>query len=216
MTTKVKPLFVKYSKLTLDGKDFQCEATSVGITSSGGGEQTLTTLCPDGSFSEQQSKTYSLTVTLAQDVENIDSFLMWCMIHDTETVDFVYYPKTDGQGKPVGYGFKGQVVIAVPDTIGGSEAGSFATAQVSFGLQGRYSVVDAAGQVVPELDALNITKVAFGPNTNFADLAALKADAVNGDGKYPGAAFNPGEYVYLTDKSKAHYASNAWSVGAAT
>ena len=210
----VAPLFVKYSKLTLDAEDFQCEATSIGITSSGGEEQELTTLCPEGSFKETAARSYSLTVTLAQDVENLDSFLMWALIHDGETVDFTYYPKTDNRGNPVGYGFKGRVTVSPPDTIGGVESGNFATSTVTFGMQGKYAVVDAQGSVVTVLDPLNVTKVNLPNAATFVNLAALSGDATVGDGLYSGPAFTRGQYVVLGDGSKASYSANAWSAGA--
>lgn len=214
----VAPLFVKYAKLSLGSggtaADFQCSSTSIGITSEGGGSQSLTTLCPDGSFSEQQPKTYNLNVTLVQDVENIDSFMFWLLEHDGEVVDFTYYPKTDAQGNPVGYGFKGKVTVSAPDTIGGAESGNFATSTVVLPLQGKYSVIDKAGVVLPALDGLNISKTVFGAVAAPADLQALKADATFGDGNFTGAAMTSGQYVYLADKTKAHYAANAWSAGA--
>lgn len=157
MPTTVRPLFVRYAVLklgippetgTTTFTSFECEATSIGITSEGGDTQSLTTLCPDGAFSEASPRTYNLTVTIAQDVENIDSFLFWLLQHDAEVADFQYYPKADGDGAPVGYGFKGQVTVGPPDTIGGAESGSYATTDVTLPMVGKYTLVDDAGAEV--------------------------------------------------------------------
>ena len=221
MPTTVTPLFTKYSKLSLGDAtatmtDFQCSSTSIGITSEGGGTTSLNTLCPSGSFSEVNPSTYNLSVTLAQDIENKDSFLMWLLIHDNEQVDFTYYPKTDAAGNPVGYGFKGKVTVNAPDTIGGTESGNFATATVTLPLVGKYSVVDGTGAVLPELDAMNISKASadFVAAAGMTDLTTLGADATQGDGSFGGRAMKSGEYIVLVDKSKAHYAAAAWAVGA--
>lgn len=50
---------------------------------------------------------------------------------------------------------------------------------------------------------------------SFADLATIKADGTVGDGNYTGSDFTTGQFVTLGDASVAHYASAAWSVGAA-
>ena len=68
--------------------------------------------------------------------------------------------------------------------------------------------------------ALNLTQEIFGAYVNvapFTDLAALKADAVYGDGNLAynsGADFTVGQFVVLEDNSLANYATSAWSAGA--
>ena len=48
-----------------------------------------------------------------------------------------------------------------------------------------------------------------------ATLGVLTADGTLGNGVYTGPAFTTGQYITLTDGSKASYATGAWSVGAA-
>lgn len=191
-------LFTKYSVFELSDdcsaatpvwEAWQCSAQSIGITSADPAEQTLSTLCPDGSWSDSESRTYSLDLTIVQDVESKDAagdpnaLMFYSMLHDGETKCFRYYPKSDAQGKPVGFGFQGMVKVAPVGTIGGTEAGNFATATLSWGLQGKFSVVDATGAVVAAFDANNISKEAdFTAVAAMADLATLKADATLGDG----------------------------------
>lgn len=225
----VKPLFTKYARLELGGgtiplSQFQCESTSIGITSEGGSTQSLTTLCPDGSFSEAEARTYNLEVSLVQDVEQLDSFLFWLLQHDGETVPFTYYPKTDNKGAPVGYGFKGMVTVQPPSTIGGAESGNFATAEVTLPLQGKYTIVDAQGNEVILGAPVAITGVTAGTPGTFApvgatlpaNLAALKADAVIGDTALAGAttaAWTTGQYIVLADNSEANWNGTIWVQG---
>ena len=74
----------------------------------------------------------------------------------------------------------------------------------------------------PPANPNDITTTAFPtpPGKNFANLAALKADATYGDTHYAGPAFLPGRFVTLQDGSKAHTpvtgASSAWAVGQMT
>jgi len=68
----------------------------------------------------------------------------------------------------------------------------------------------------PSVDPNDRTFSALGGLT-FANLAALKADPTVGDGHYTGVAFNQGDYVTLSDASKAHVTGTAgasvWTVG---
>jgi hypothetical protein len=56
-----------------------------------------------------------------------------------------FYPKTDSASAPVGRGWKGTVVVALPDTVGGVEPGNYATFTVVFPYIGKPGPVDAAG-----------------------------------------------------------------------
>ena len=213
----VTPLFVRYSQLKLGDasavmKNFQCEATSVGITSEGGGTQSLTTLCPEGSFSEVQPKTYALSVTLAEDYENIESFLFYLIQHDGETQDFIYYPKTDNNGKPVGHGFKGRVTVVSPDSFGGAESGNYSTSSVTLPLVGKYAIIDKDGNLVFDPNDLSNADAAMKAAAAVADLATLKADGTLGDGNFTGT-FQSGQYIKLGDDSRAHYTAGAWAAG---
>jgi hypothetical protein len=68
----------------------------------------------------------------------------------------------------------------------------------------------------PSTDPNDRTVAALG-GQSFANLAALKADATVGDGHYTGPAFNAGDFVTLSDASKAHVTGTAgasvWSSG---
>lgn len=148
------PLYMRYSKLTIasdDGvtptytHDFQCSATSAGLTTTGGDVTSISTLCPDGSFSETAPRTYQLTVTALQDVESTDAFMLFCMDREGENAFATFYPKTDGTGDPVGRGWEGNIVIALPDTVGGVEPGNYATFTVVFPYVGKPTPIGADG-----------------------------------------------------------------------
>jgi hypothetical protein len=155
MATDVKPLFVRWIKLTIvedDGTtthDFQCAVTQAGLTSTGGDPVALNTLCPEGSFSENTERTWQLTITAAQDVESADSLQLFLLEHEGETAEFTYYPKTDKAGTPVGRGFTGTVTLSPPDAVGNQTSGAYATFTATLPLQGKYSMVDAAGNPIP-------------------------------------------------------------------
>lgn len=146
------PLFMRWSKLTLDmgGEpavtyDFQCSATSIGLVSEGGELTSVTTLCPQGSFSESTPRTWSLSVTAVQDVESADSLLLFLIDNEGATALATFYPKTDAAGAPVGRGWEGTVNLGLPDTIGGAEPGNYAMFEVSFPYVGKPIPIDAAG-----------------------------------------------------------------------
>src|SRR3954468_20063043 len=103
----VKPLFMRWIKLTIvDGANvshgFECAVTQAGLTSTGGDTQSLVTLCPEGSFSEAATRVWNLVVTGVQDVESAESFQMFLLQNDGSTASFVFYPKVDKNGTPVG------------------------------------------------------------------------------------------------------------------
>jgi len=230
-----KPLYVRYSKLTLtkdDGQggstslDFECSATNIGVTSEGGDTTSLNTLCPEGSFSESAPRTYSLAQTIVQDVESDDSVLWFAWQHEGEVWDAMYYPKTDSQKNVVGNGLKGTVTVSLPDQIGNVEPGNFATSALVWSYQGRPTLVDDQGNPVPVSGGtVALTGVTAGAPGSFqpsnatlpANLAALKADPVVGDGgsSKPSTAWTTGQYVDLADASDAHWDGTAWIVGIA-
>lgn len=147
------PLFMRWVSLKVKDAsgithEFACAVTQAGLTSSGGDAVELTTLCPEGSFSESSERVWSLAITGVQDVESADSLMLFLLEHDGETAEFTYYPKVDKSMTPVGRGFKGNVKIAPPDQIGNVEAGNWATFTVSLGLIGKYTMVDANGNPV--------------------------------------------------------------------
>lgn len=148
------PVYMRYSKLTIAADDsvtpdythdFQCSSTSIGLTSTGGDVTSVSTLCPDGSFSETAPRQWQLSVVGLQDVESTDSFMLFLMDHEGESAFATFYPKTDGTGAPVGRGWEGTVSISVPDTVGGVEPGNYATFNVVLPYVGKPVAIDAAG-----------------------------------------------------------------------
>lgn len=99
------------------------------------------------------------------------------------------------------------------------EKGAIRTARVALAVDGTPAVCfgDATSSVAVgnPPDPLDIS-ADHAVAAAFADLATLKSDHTSGDGSYSGAAFTTGQYITLVDKSKAHYASAAWTAGAAT
>jgi hypothetical protein len=152
-----KPLFIRYAKLTLDDGlatplvtfDYECSATEIAITSEGGDITSINTQCPEGSFSEANPRAYSLTINAVQDVESTDSLLAFAWQREGTVWRATFYPKTDAQKAPVGFGWEGQVTISMPDQIGGGEPGNFATMELVFPYTGRPSMIDADGAPVP-------------------------------------------------------------------
>jgi hypothetical protein len=154
MAIDVKPLFVRWIKLEVTdaqsvAHNFECAVTQAGLTSTGGDPVSLNTLCPEGSFSEATERTWQLTVTGVQDVESAESFQLFLLEHDGEQATFVYYPKTDKSGTPMGRGFTGTVTLAPPDNVGNSASGAYATFTATLPLQGKYSMVDENGDPIP-------------------------------------------------------------------
>lgn len=148
-----KPLFIRYAKLTLDDglatplvtMDFECSATEIAVTSEGGDVTSISTQCPEGSFSEVNPRNYSLTINAVQDVESDDSLLWFAWENEGLTFHATFYPKTDSNKTPVGRGLEGTVTISLPDTIGGGEPGNFATTELVFPYVGRPTLIDALG-----------------------------------------------------------------------
>ena len=150
-----KPLFVRWIKLEVTdalgaAHAFQCYVTQAGLTSTGGDPVSINTLCPEGSFSECSERAWSLAITGVQDVETLEGLQLFLLRHDGETATFLYYPKTDRAGAPVGYGFKGTVTLSPPDNVGNAASGTFATFTTTLPLQGKYTMVDSAGNPVVE------------------------------------------------------------------
>lgn len=150
----VKPLFVRWIKLTIEdadstSHDFQCAVTQAGLTSTGGDPVSLATLCPEGTFSENTERAWQLAITAAQDVESADSLQMFLLEHDGETATFVYYPKTDKSGAPIGRGFTGTVTLSPPDMVGNAASGTYATFTATLPLQGKYQMIDDQGNPIP-------------------------------------------------------------------
>src|SRR5690349_15516719 len=109
-----KPLFIRYALLTLESSDavpvvmnFECSATEIAVTSEGGDVTSISTQCPEGSFSEVNPRTYSLTITGVQDVEDVDGLLWFSWLHEGEVWHATFYPKTDSAKQPVGNGMEG-------------------------------------------------------------------------------------------------------------
>ena len=148
-----KPLFVRWVKLEITDAvgtihSWQCSVTQAGLTSTGGDPVTLNTLCPDGSFSEATERTWQFTITGVQDVESVDSLQIFLLEHDGESATFLYYPKVDKAGNPMGRGFTGTVTVVPPDNVGNAASGAYATFTAALPLQGKYTMVDQNGEPI--------------------------------------------------------------------
>lgn len=220
-TMTVSPLFVRWIKFTIVDKngqthEFDCSVTQAGLTSTGGDPVSLTTLCPDGSFSEATERVWNLAVTAAQDVESADSFMLFLLAHDGEEAEFTYYPKVDKSGTPVGVGFKGTVTITPPDNVGNAAGGTFATFTATLPLKGKYTMIDSSGNVVvtPATGATAGTPGSFTPTGSAvpASLSALQTAAPPVVAS-PTAAWAGGQYVVLGDHTTATWNGSAWLAG---
>src|SRR3954470_16921574 len=150
-----RPIFMRWVKLTVKTSDaasplrsFQCSVTNAGITSTGGDTVSINTLCPSGAYSENAERTYAFTLTGVQDVETQDSLMLFLMDHDGETATLTFYPKVDKKGTPMGRGWTGVVTVAPPDTIGGADAGTYATFTATLPYAGRPTMIDSNGITV--------------------------------------------------------------------
>lgn len=217
-TIDVKPLFVRWIKLEVTDKyetahTFQCAVTQAGLTSTGGEPVSLNTLCPEGSFSEATERAWSLAVTGVQDVESAESFQMFLLEHDGEEATFVYYPKTDKSGVPMGRGFTGTVTLTPPDNVGNAASGTFATFTATLPLKGKYSMVDETGAPVPDKanakpnDVFYESTVTAEDATNAALLAGLGYVAASG-----ATAWGSGEYMIVSG-FKFNWTGTAWASG---
>lgn len=213
----VKPLFVRWIKLTVVdadsvSHDFECAVTQAGLTSTGGDAVSLNTLCPEGSFSEATERVWSLTVTGVQDVESAESFQMFLLEHDGEQATFTFYPKTDKSGVPMGRGFTGTVTIAPPDNVGNAASGAYATFTATLPLQGKYSMVDETGAPIPN-------KAAAKPGDSFTEPTVTAEDATNA-AKLAGlgyvaatpAAWTTGQFMTVSGY-KFNWSGSAWAAG---
>ena len=221
MATDVKPLFVRWIKLTItedDGTtthDFQCAVTQAGLTSTGGDSVSLNTLCPEGTFSENTERTWQLTITAAQDVESAESLQLFLLEHEGETAEFIYYPKTDKSGAPVGRGFTGVVTLSPPDNVGNATSGTYATFTATLPLQGKYSMVDETGTPIPNKAAAKPgdmypaePTVTASDSTNAAKLAGLGYVAAP-----PAAAWTTGQKMTVGTYD-FNWSGTAWAAGA--
>jgi len=214
-----RPVFMRWIKFTIKTSDaaaplhsFQCAVTNAGITSTGGDAVSINTLCPDGAYSEVAERTYAFTLTGVQDVETQDSLMLFLMEHDGEVAELTFFPKTDKNGTPMGRGWKGTVTLAPPDTIGGADAGTYATFTATLAYQGRPTMIDSNGVEVLPPPPTGVTAGSPGafipPNSIPADLAALQALGALGQT----TAWTPAQYVILLDSSQATWAGTvpAW------
>jgi hypothetical protein len=220
MSIDVKPLFVRWIKLEIEDTNgvthtFQCAVTQAGLTSTGGDPVSLSTLCPEGSFSENTERVWNLAVTGVQDVESAESFQMFLLEHDGEEATFTYYPKTDKSGVPQGRGFTGDVTIAPPDNIGNAASGSFATFTATLPLKGKYRMIDADGNPIPNKAAVLPSDVfpaeptitaSDAPNAaKLAGLGYVAADAAT--------AWTSGQ-SFLVGTFAFNWSGTAWAPGA--
>jgi hypothetical protein len=213
-----RPIFTRYIKLTIDTNgtinSFECAVTQAGIVSTGGDKQELNTLCPDGSYSETTERTYSLDVTGVQDVETQDSFMLFLWTHAGEDAEAIFYPVADKNGTPQGYGWKGEVKLSPPDTIGNTTSGTYATFTASLPYQGKPVLIDSTGAEVSPAPVTPTGVTAGSPGaftpanaTAPANLAALQALGALGQS----AAWTAGQYVVLGDGSYATWGGAAWA-----
>jgi hypothetical protein len=214
----VDPLFVRWIQLEVTDRDgmvhtFQCEVTQAGLTSTGGDAVSLTTLCPEGSFSENAERVWQLAITGVQDFTTLDSLVMFLLQHDGEEGTFIYYPRVDKAGGPVGYGFTGTVTFTPPDNVGNAASGAYATFTATLPLKGKYSIVDASGAplVIVAATATAGAPGYIGPTGAPvpADLAALNAAGLTAN---PTTAWETGLYVVLGDASKAAWNGTTYIV----
>lgn len=234
------PLYVRYSLLTFEILDetgqptgttfnYECSATNIGLVSSGGELTELNTLCPDGSFSEAAPRTWALNVTAVQDVESSDSFLFLLMDNEGATAHVTWYPKTDNQKSPVGFGWEGDVKVTLPDQVGGVDIANYATFTVSLPFQGTPSRIDSNGDPVnPSGGDIEATGVVAGAPGSFTpagavvpvDLPALSAHPNVGDTALVSAAEpawdTTGDYIVLGDESHAWWDGTNWQAGEVT
>ena len=223
MTTpmmSVKPLFVRWIQMTITDAagvdhEFQCAITQAGLTSTGGDAVSLNTLCPQGQFSEATERTWQLTITAAQDVESAESLQMFLLEHDGETAEFIYYPKVDKNGTPMGRGFTGTVTLAPPDNVGNAGSGTYATFTATLPLQGKYAMVDEDGNPIPNKGAAkpgdvfpNEPTITASDATNAAKLGPLGYVAE------PTTAWTTGQGITVNGYA-FHWAGAAWAAAVA-
>jgi hypothetical protein len=217
--TTVKPLFVRWIKLEItDHNDvahtFQCAVTQAGLTGTGGEPVSITTLCPEGTFSETTERVWNLVVTGVQDFESAESFQMFLLQHDGEEAKFLYYPKVDRGGVPQGYGFTGTVTLSPPDAIGNATSGTFATFTATLPLKGKYTIVDATGNPLP-------TKGAAGPGDVFPPEPTITASDSANAAKLAGLGYVADPQTAWTTGEKMtvgtfdfNWSGTAWAAGA--
>lgn len=219
-STTPQPIFMRYIKLTvttgsgatLKTHSFECQVTNAGITSTGGDAQSITTLCPDGTYSESTERIYSVTITGIQDVTTQESLMLFLWEHDGELAEIVFFPRVTKSGTPEGRGWKGSVKLVPPDTIGGADSGTYATFTASLPFQSKPVMIDKDGVVVnPPTPTGAVPGVpgSFTPTgANTASLTSLQALGSLGQG----AAWQTWEYVTLIDASSARWTGSAWAV----
>lgn len=221
MSIDVKPLFVRWIKLEVTDKNavkhtFQCAVTQAGLTSTGGDPVSLNTLCPEGSFSEATERAWNFSIIGVQDVESAESLQMFLLEHDGEEATFLYYPKTDKSGTPMGRGFTGDVTIAPPDNVGNAASGTFATFNAALPLKGKYRMVDEDGNPIP-------VKGAAMPGDVFPAEPTITASDATNAAKLAGLGYAPADpAAWLTTEKMTvgtwdfHWSGTAWAPGAVT
>jgi hypothetical protein len=147
------PLFMRWIKFDVDDAagqvhHFECQVTQAAISSTGGATQSINTLCPDGSFSENAERTWQVAITAIQDVETAESLMLFLLEHDGEKATVTYYPKVTKAGSPVGRGWTGEVTLSPPDNIGGAASGNYATFTATLPFTGTPQMIDTQGNPV--------------------------------------------------------------------
>ena len=210
-------------KLTLtegtDTVEVGCQAKSVAITPTDGGDATTFDLLCGNTLSEDGTEDGgTLDLTGIQDFSNSQGFQAFAWQHHGKTVDFTWQPTSDTAAI-----FAGTVKIK-RIAIGGEMNKRLETtaqwvistlATVPTGFGSGWGVVPITGLVAPTGTSKEYRFAPAGA-TLPANLAALQANTVVGTtgSAKPTTAWATGQFITLGDASLAHWSGTAWVAGA--
>jgi hypothetical protein len=212
------------------GADYNCVITSGALNASPNVTQETvpaTWCAPEQQTPKVGETSYSLDLNYLQDPDLVAGLSRFLFENDAKEAWFFMGMDGDNPPKAVGK------VRLVSGQIGG-EGRTALTASISLPVVGKPMVCFGDSNVsvgvgVPA-DPNDLSALIFGSVTGgyqFADLAAVKADAVHGDagtgephtstGGNPRAAFTTGQYVKIAaaGATRVHWSGAAWAAGVA-
>lgn len=80
---------------------------------------------PDAVYTDQAAATWAAQITAAQDFEDADSFVNFCLDHEGETATITFKPDAAGT-----FGLTADVTIVAPEV--GGDVGTFPTTSLTF------------------------------------------------------------------------------------
>ena len=215
-----QPYLGKYIEFELDQagvkSTYQCYITGYQVASGDATQTEVETMCTAGSFSLAGTPgAWTLTLDYVQDWNTAES-LSWLLVNATGKTN-IPFRLLDRAGGTKGVEIKGTISSLPAVQVGAQVNQLAAVTGAVFPLTGP-PVISPAATAPAVAGVTGGVPGAFTPTGSLAlaNLSALKASTVVGDSgsAKPQAKWTTGQYVLLSDGSKASWSGTAWTSGA--